>query len=81
MHIFRKKEFYVRTIATFLLIVLIDWFMEGGLQLFKRNTFSQTIENDKIPITHISIAAALVYFQLKKEVSKSNPLCVSIRRF
>lgn len=66
MHIFRKKEFYVRTIATFLLIVLIDWFMEGGFQLFKGNTFSQTIENDKVSFTHISIAAALVYFQLKK---------------
>ena len=66
MNIFRKKELYLNATLTFLIIVLIDWFMEGGFRLFKGDTFSQTTENYKIPFTYIGVAFAIVYYNLKK---------------
>jgi hypothetical protein len=66
MTIFRKKELYLDAILTFLIIVLIDWFMEIGFSLFKGDTFSQTIRNFKIPFTYLGPAFAIVYFNLKK---------------
>ena len=66
MNIFRKKELYTRAILTFMIIVLIDWFLEGGFRLFKGDTFSQTIENYKIPFTYLGVSFAIVYFDLKK---------------
>ena len=66
MDIFRKKELYLNAILTFLIIVLIDWFMETGFSLFKGNTFSQTIENYKIPFKYLGLTFAIVYFNLKR---------------
>ena len=42
MNIFKQKELYTNSILTFLVIVLIDWFMGAGFNLFKGYTFSQT---------------------------------------
>ncbi len=68
MNIFRKKELYINATLTFLIIVLIDWFMEGGFKLFKGDTFSQTLENYRIPFTYLVVTFMIVYFNLKKRI-------------
>lgn len=67
MNIFKQKELYTNSILTFLVIVLIDWFMGTGFNLFKGYTFSQTLENYKIPYTYIGVALTIVYFNLKNK--------------
>jgi hypothetical protein len=59
MNIFKQKELYTNTILTFLVIVLIDWFIEAGFKLFRGYTFSQTLENYKVPFTYIGVVLQL----------------------
>ncbi len=69
MNTFKNKEFYLNVVLTFLVMVLIDWFIESGFTLFKGNTFYQTIENYKIPFSYLPIAFIIVYFTFKKQVN------------
>lgn len=66
MPVWKNPTFYLRSIAIFLVIVLIDWFIESGFQLFRGRNLSEVTGNYKIPFTYLAIAAAIVYSNLKK---------------
>ncbi|MBC3788395.1 hypothetical protein FHK02_4949 [Spirosoma sp. LMG 31448] len=66
MSVWKNPTFYFRSIATFLVIVLIDWLIESGFQLFRGRSFSEVTDNYKIPFTYLAIAAAIVYSNLKR---------------
>ncbi|GAB3745312.1 hypothetical protein GCM10028817_00030 [Spirosoma pomorum] len=67
MSIWRNKNFYIRTLITFVVIVFIDWLIESGYKLFQGQNFTQTIEHYKIPFTYLAIAGAIVYSNLKRK--------------
>jgi hypothetical protein len=66
MSVWKNPTFYLRSIAIFAVIVLIDWFIESGFQLFRGRSFSEVTENYKIPFTYLAVATAIVYSNLKK---------------
>lgn len=66
MSVWKNPKFYLRSLGIFVMIVLIDWFIESGFQLFRGRSFSEITDNYKIPFTYLAVAVAIVYSNLKK---------------
>lgn len=67
MSVWKNKDFYIRTLVTFAVIVLLDWFIESGFKLFQGRSLGQTFEQYRIPFTYLGVAAAIVYSNLAKK--------------
>lgn len=67
MSIWKNKRFYINSLITFAVIVLIDWLLASGYKLFQGQSFAQTIEYYKIPFTYLGVSAAIVYSNLAKK--------------
>lgn len=66
MRVWKNKKFYIQTIITFALIVLIDWLLASGYKLFEGQSFTQTTEHYKIHFTYLGVSAAIIYSKLAR---------------
>ena len=66
MSVWKNPKFYLGSIAGFAVIVLIDWFIGSGFQLFRGRSFLEVTENYKIPFTYLAVATVIAYSNLKK---------------